>query len=68
MLSVHARNGFEVEAGGKAVHDTFLSVLSDAVYNLDRKSNGRRYSEATKNFYAALDIRYAAPQPRSSWR
>ena len=58
LLSFHARNGFEVEAGGKAVHDTFLSVLSDAVYNLDRKSNGRRYSEATKNFYAALDIRY----------
>ena len=58
LLSFHAGNGFEAAEGAKAAHDTFLAVLSDAVYNLEKLPQGRRYSEATKNFYAALDVRF----------
>ena len=58
LLDAHAAGKFSTDASGSNAYDTFLSVLSDAAYNLDKKPKGRRYCDPTKNFYAALTIRY----------
>ena len=40
LLDAHAAGKFSTDASGSNAYDTFLSVLSDSMYNLDKKHRG----------------------------